>query len=92
MFCACDVALTVFSAVVAGNLKQDPAAALKKEWVAELVARYPRWCPLVFGQLAGHAGAWMRLLLCIVTVKKIIKPKGHGRGLFTWPFGLVIIV
>jgi intracellular sulfur oxidation DsrE/DsrF family protein len=36
MFCVCDVALTVFSAVVAGNTKQD-AAAVKKEWLEGLL-------------------------------------------------------
>ncbi len=36
MFCACDMALTVFSAVVAGQTKQEPAA-VKKEWLAGLL-------------------------------------------------------
>jgi hypothetical protein len=36
MFGACDVAMTVYSNVVAGNLKQDPEA-VKKEWVAGLL-------------------------------------------------------
>jgi intracellular sulfur oxidation DsrE/DsrF family protein len=36
MFCACDVALTVFSAVVAGKMNLD-ANAVKKEWVAGLL-------------------------------------------------------
>ncbi|HEY4325906.1 MAG TPA: hypothetical protein VGN20_18090 [Mucilaginibacter sp.] len=36
MFCACDVALTVFTAIVAGSTNQDPAA-VKKEWVAGLL-------------------------------------------------------
>jgi intracellular sulfur oxidation DsrE/DsrF family protein len=36
MFCACDMALTVFSAVVAENTKQD-AATVKKEWLAGLL-------------------------------------------------------
>lgn len=38
MFCACDVALTVYSAVVAGQLKQD-AADIKKEWLANLLPK-----------------------------------------------------
>ena len=36
LFCACDVAMTVFSAVAAENLKKDPAD-VKKEWVAGLL-------------------------------------------------------
>lgn len=36
MFCVCDVALTVNSAVAAMQLKQD-AAAIKKEWIAALL-------------------------------------------------------
>ena len=36
MFCACDVALTVYSAVVADSTKQDPAV-VKKEWLAGLL-------------------------------------------------------
>jgi len=33
MFCVCDMAMTVFSAVVAKGMNMD-AAAVKKEWVA----------------------------------------------------------
>lgn len=36
MFCACDMALTVFSAVAAQGLNQDPAA-IKKEWIDGLL-------------------------------------------------------
>ncbi|MGZ3751141.1 MAG: hypothetical protein ACXVB0_15735 [Mucilaginibacter sp.] len=36
MFCGCDVALTVFSAMVAGQTNQD-AAAVKKEWLDGLL-------------------------------------------------------
>lgn len=36
MFCACDVAMTVFSAVLAGKMNQD-AKEVKKEWVAGLL-------------------------------------------------------
>jgi intracellular sulfur oxidation DsrE/DsrF family protein len=36
MFCACNMALTVYSAVAAMNLKQD-AGAIYKEWVAGLL-------------------------------------------------------
>lgn len=36
MFCACDMAITVNSAVTAMGLKQDPAA-IKKEWLAGLL-------------------------------------------------------
>jgi intracellular sulfur oxidation DsrE/DsrF family protein len=36
MFCVCDVALTVYSAVVAQGMKGDPAA-IKKEWVSGLL-------------------------------------------------------
>ncbi|MFI5162773.1 MAG: twin-arginine translocation signal domain-containing protein [Sphingobacteriales bacterium] len=36
MFCACDMAITVNSAVVAMGLKQDPAE-IKKEWLAGLL-------------------------------------------------------
>jgi hypothetical protein len=36
MFCVCDVALTVFSAVLAGNMTMD-AGDVKKEWVAGLL-------------------------------------------------------
>jgi hypothetical protein len=36
MFCACDMAMTVNSAVAAMGLKQDPAV-VKKEWVAGLL-------------------------------------------------------
>jgi intracellular sulfur oxidation DsrE/DsrF family protein len=36
MFCACDMAMTVYSAVVAMGLKQDPAV-IKKEWLAGLL-------------------------------------------------------
>jgi intracellular sulfur oxidation DsrE/DsrF family protein len=36
MFCVCDVALTVYSAVVAQSMGQD-AGAIKKEWVANLL-------------------------------------------------------
>ena len=36
MLCACDMALTVYSAVAAMGAKQDPAA-VKKEWVAGLL-------------------------------------------------------
>ncbi len=40
MFCVCDVAMTVYSAVVAGNTKQDPAT-VKKEWVNALIPGIP---------------------------------------------------
>src|SRR4051794_25380874 len=36
MFCACEMALTVYSAVAAENMKKD-AAEVKKEWVAGLL-------------------------------------------------------
>jgi intracellular sulfur oxidation DsrE/DsrF family protein len=36
MFCVCDVALTVFSAVLAGSMNMD-AGDVKKEWVAGLL-------------------------------------------------------
>ena len=36
MFCACEAALTVYSAVAAESTKQDPAA-VKKEWLAGLL-------------------------------------------------------
>jgi intracellular sulfur oxidation DsrE/DsrF family protein len=36
MFCACEAALTVYSAVAAQNTKQD-AAAVKQEWLAGLL-------------------------------------------------------
>ncbi len=36
MFCACDVAMTVYSAVVAQGMNGDPAE-IKKEWLAGLV-------------------------------------------------------
>jgi len=36
MFCVCDMALTVYSAVTAMGLKQDPAA-IHKEWLAGLL-------------------------------------------------------
>jgi intracellular sulfur oxidation DsrE/DsrF family protein len=36
LFCACDVALTVFSAVLAGKMNMDPKE-VKKEWVAGLL-------------------------------------------------------
>jgi intracellular sulfur oxidation DsrE/DsrF family protein len=36
LFCVCDMALTVYSAVVANNTGQD-AAAVKKDWVAGLL-------------------------------------------------------
>ena len=39
MFCACGMAITVYSAVVAGNTKQDPAT-VKKEWLDNLIAGY----------------------------------------------------
>jgi hypothetical protein len=40
MFCACSMAITVFSAVVAGNTKQDPAT-VKKEWLDNLIPGIP---------------------------------------------------
>ena len=40
MFCACGMAITVYSAVVAGNTKQDPAT-VKKEWLDNLIAGIP---------------------------------------------------
>ncbi len=40
MFCACGMALLVYSAVVAGNTKQD-AAAVKKEWMDNVIAGIP---------------------------------------------------
>ena len=36
MFCVCDMAITVYSAVVAGNLKKDPAE-VKKDWLTGLL-------------------------------------------------------
>jgi len=36
MFCACDMALTVYSAVLADSMKMD-AAAVKKEWLAGIL-------------------------------------------------------
>jgi intracellular sulfur oxidation DsrE/DsrF family protein len=36
MFCVCDVAMTVFTAIVAGNLKKEPAD-VKKEWMDNLL-------------------------------------------------------
>jgi hypothetical protein len=40
MFCVCNMAITVFSAVVAGNTKQDPAT-VKKEWLDNLIPGIP---------------------------------------------------
>jgi hypothetical protein len=40
MFCACGMAITVYSAVAAGNTKQDPAT-VKKEWLDNLIAGIP---------------------------------------------------
>jgi intracellular sulfur oxidation DsrE/DsrF family protein len=40
MFCACDMAITVYSAVVAGMTKQDPAT-VKKEWEDNLIPGIP---------------------------------------------------
>ena len=40
MFCVCGMALTVFSAVVAGNTKQE-ATAVRKEWVDGLIPGIP---------------------------------------------------
>jgi intracellular sulfur oxidation DsrE/DsrF family protein len=40
MFCVCNMALTVFSAVVAGNTSQQPAAVLK-EWQDNLIPGIP---------------------------------------------------
>jgi intracellular sulfur oxidation DsrE/DsrF family protein len=36
MFCICDVAMTVYSHVIGGMMKMDPAE-VKKEWVANLI-------------------------------------------------------
>jgi len=36
MFCVCDMAITVYSAVAAGSLKKDPAE-VKKEWLGALL-------------------------------------------------------
>lgn len=36
MFCVCDMAMTVFSAVVGGMMKMEPAA-VKKDWTANLL-------------------------------------------------------
>jgi intracellular sulfur oxidation DsrE/DsrF family protein len=36
MFCVCDAAITVYTAVAAGNLKKDPAE-VKKEWLGSLL-------------------------------------------------------
>jgi hypothetical protein len=40
MFCVCGMAITVFSAVVAMSTNQDPAA-VKKEWLANLIPGIP---------------------------------------------------
>ncbi len=40
MFCVCNMALTVFSAVVAGSTNQQPAAVLK-EWQDNLISGIP---------------------------------------------------
>jgi intracellular sulfur oxidation DsrE/DsrF family protein len=40
MFCACAMAITVFSAVVAGKTNQDPAT-VKKEWLDNLLPGIP---------------------------------------------------
>jgi intracellular sulfur oxidation DsrE/DsrF family protein len=40
MFCACAMAITVYSAVAAGNTKQDPAT-VKKEWIDNLIPGIP---------------------------------------------------
>jgi hypothetical protein len=40
MFCACSMAITVFSAIIAGNIKQDPAT-IKKEWLDNLIPGIP---------------------------------------------------
>jgi hypothetical protein len=40
LFCACDMAITVYSAVVAMNTNQD-AAVVKKEWVAGMIPDIP---------------------------------------------------
>ncbi|MES1216695.1 MAG: hypothetical protein ABUT20_14365 [Bacteroidota bacterium] len=36
MFCICDVAMTVYSNVIGGSMKMDPAE-VKKEWIANLI-------------------------------------------------------
>jgi hypothetical protein len=36
MFCVCDMAMTVFSAVV-GGMRNEDAAAVKKDWIANLL-------------------------------------------------------
>jgi hypothetical protein len=40
MFCACAMAITVYSAVAAGATNQDPAT-VKKEWLANLIPGIP---------------------------------------------------
>jgi hypothetical protein len=40
MFCVCTMALTVYSALVGGNTKQDPAV-VKKEWLDNLIPGIP---------------------------------------------------
>lgn len=40
MFCACAMAITVYSAVVAGTTNQDPAT-VKKEWIDNLIPGIP---------------------------------------------------
>jgi hypothetical protein len=40
MFCACAMAITVYSAVAAGATNQD-AATVKKEWLANLIPGIP---------------------------------------------------
>ena len=47
MFCACDVAMTVFSAVFAGKMNQD-ANEIKREWVAGVLPGIQR----------GPSGGW----------------------------------
>ncbi|NII24660.1 twin-arginine translocation signal domain-containing protein [Pseudoflavitalea sp. X16] len=40
MFCVCDAAMTVYSAIVAGKMNMEPAD-VKKEWVAGLLPNIP---------------------------------------------------
>jgi intracellular sulfur oxidation DsrE/DsrF family protein len=40
MFCACDMAMTVYSAVIAGNTKQENAV-VKKEWLDNMIPGIP---------------------------------------------------
>jgi len=73
MFCVCDVAMTVYSTVVAQGMGKD-AAEIKKEWVAGLLLvfsctfrRMGRW---------SCTGIWMCILFCRIKFDEDIKITG----------------